>query len=98
MDPTGWPADNPVLSLARQDRWEPAQASPSRSYPGLSRPSQGGGMEDWMIVLIIGAVVLFGAAKLPEIARNVGRARGEFKRGLKESIDDDPASGNAAQA
>jgi sec-independent protein translocase protein TatA len=55
-------------------------------------------MEDWMIVLIIGAVVLFGAAKLPEIARNVGRARGEFKRGLKESIDDDPASGNAAQA
>jgi sec-independent protein translocase protein TatA len=46
-------------------------------------------MEDWMIVLAIGAVVFFGATKLPEIARNLGRAQGEFKKGLRDSASDD---------
>jgi len=49
-------------------------------------------MEDWMLVLVIGAVVLFGATKLPEIARNIGKAQGEFKKGLKEGADDGPSS------
>jgi sec-independent protein translocase protein TatA len=51
-------------------------------------------MEDWMIVLAIGLVVFFGATKLPEIARNLGRAQGEFKKGLRDSPDDkqDPSS------
>jgi sec-independent protein translocase protein TatA len=47
-------------------------------------------MEDWMIVLIIGIVVFFGATKLPEIARNVGRAQGEFKKGLREGHTEAP--------
>ena len=46
-------------------------------------------MQDWMIVLIIGVVVIFGAAKLPQIARNMGKAQGEFKKGLKEGADAD---------
>jgi sec-independent protein translocase protein TatA len=41
-------------------------------------------MPDWAIVAIIGVVVLFGANKLPEIARNLGRSSGQFKQGLKE--------------
>ena len=45
-------------------------------------------MQDWMIVLLIGGVVIFGAAKLPQIARNMGKAQGEFKKGLK-GIEDD---------
>ena len=49
-------------------------------------------MEDWMIVLAIGAVVFFGATKLPEIARNLGRAQGEFKKGLREDSDDSTES------
>jgi TatA/E family protein of Tat protein translocase len=54
-------------------------------------------MQDWMLVLIIGAVVIFGAAKLPQIARNMGKAQGEFKKGLKEgAVDDEPASPPAA--
>jgi sec-independent protein translocase protein TatA len=37
------------------------------------------------IALIVGAIVLlFGAKKLPEIARSVGKAKGEFKKGLEE--------------
>ena len=48
-------------------------------------------MQDWMLVLIIGAVVIFGAAKLPQIARNMGKAQGEFKKGLKEGhVDGEP--------
>jgi sec-independent protein translocase protein TatA len=45
-------------------------------------------MPDWGIVLIIAVVVLFGATKLPEIARNLGRSSNEFKRGLKEGAVD----------
>jgi sec-independent protein translocase protein TatA len=45
-------------------------------------------MPDWAIVAIIGVVVIFGASKLPEIARNLGRSSGEFKKGLKEDVDD----------
>ena len=39
---------------------------------------------EWIIVGLIAVVVLFGAKKLPEMARSVGRAQGEFKKGLKE--------------
>ena len=42
-----------------------------------------------LIVGIIAVVVLFGAKKLPEMARSVGRAQGEFKKGLKEGAVDD---------
>lgn len=39
----------------------------------------------WQIVIVVGIVVLlFGAAKIPEIARSLGRAKGEFKKGLEE--------------
>ena len=54
-------------------------------------------MQDWMIVLIIGVVVIFGASKLPQIARNMGKAQGEFKKGLKEGADnEEPAAPPAA--
>lgn len=37
------------------------------------------------IALIIGVIVLlFGARRLPEIARSLGKARGEFRKGLEE--------------
>lgn len=39
---------------------------------------------EWIVVGIVAVVVLFGAKKLPEMARSVGRAQGEFKKGLKE--------------
>ena len=41
-----------------------------------------GGME-LMIILFI-AVLLFGANKIPELARSSGQAMGEFKRGREE--------------
>ncbi len=43
-----------------------------------------GGFE-WIVILIIIAVLLlFGPQKLPELARGVGRALGEFRRGRME--------------
>lgn len=45
---------------------------------------------EWIIVGLIAVVVLFGAKKLPEMARSVGRAQGEFKKGLKEGNVDEP--------
>lgn len=42
------------------------------------------GME-WIIILIIlAALFLFGPSKLPEMAKGIGRAMGEFKRGRME--------------
>lgn len=44
-------------------------------------------------LLIIAAVVmlLFGAKKLPEFARSLGKAKGEFKKGLdEEEAAEDP--------
>ena len=55
-------------------------------------------MPDWVIVAIIAVVVLFGASKLPDIARNLGRSSGEFKKGLKEGHDEGPESTNAPPA
>jgi len=56
-------------------------------------PNFGGGE-----LLIVAAVVmlLFGAKKLPEFARSLGKAKGEFKKGLDEE-EDRPAS-DAAKA
>ena len=36
---------------------------------------------EWIILVVIVVVLLFGAKKLPELARSVGRATGEFQKG-----------------
>jgi len=41
-----------------------------------------GGYEIWIIVGVV--VLLFGGAAIPKLARNVGKAKGEFERGIKE--------------
>ena len=39
----------------------------------------------WQIVLLLVVIVLvFGSKKLPELARALGKAKGEFKKGLAE--------------
>jgi len=45
------------------------------------------GGPELLIILFI-AVLLFGANKLPELARSSGQAMGEFKRGRQELEDE----------
>ncbi|MEM0362231.1 MAG: twin-arginine translocase TatA/TatE family subunit [Sulfolobaceae archaeon] len=40
---------------------------------------------DWIIILVVIAVLFFGASKIPELFRSMGRAVGEFKKGKIEA-------------
>jgi len=43
---------------------------------------------EWLIVVII-ALVLFGGSQIPKLARNLGSAQKEFKKGFSEANADD---------
>lgn len=44
-----------------------------------------GSAYDVAIILVIAIILFFGATKLPEIFRSLGRATGEFKKGKLEA-------------
>lgn len=47
---------------------------------------------EWLIVVIV-ALVLFGGSQIPKLARSLGQAQKEFKKGISEgSQDDDEAT------
>ncbi len=48
---------------------------------------------DLLVVLIVLVVVLFGGAAIPKLARNLGSAKREFEKGMK---DGSTASGTSA--
>ncbi len=45
-----------------------------------------------LLVVLLVVLVLFGGAKLPQLARSLGKAQSEFKKGLKDSDSDDDDS------
>jgi sec-independent protein translocase protein TatA len=42
---------------------------------------------DLLIVVIVVAVLVFGGSAIPKLARNLGSAKSEFEKGLKEAKD-----------
>jgi sec-independent protein translocase protein TatA len=50
------------------------------------------GPPELLIVLAI-LLLLFGASRLPKLARSMGQAGKEFKQGLKEGYKDEPVEG-----
>jgi sec-independent protein translocase protein TatA len=51
------------------------------------------GMTEILIVMVI-ALILFGARRLPELGRSFGKGIVEFKKGLKGIEDDTEGAGN----
>jgi sec-independent protein translocase protein TatA len=49
---------------------------------------------EWIVVLVV-LVLLFGAKKLPELARSVGRSTSEFKKGVSEGGSEADADADA---
>ncbi len=43
------------------------------------------GIEQIIIVIIIAGALIFGAKKIPELARTFGKAKGEFEKGKLEA-------------
>ena len=42
-----------------------------------------------IIIIVVVLVFLFGAKKLPELARSIGKSAKELKEGLREGLDDE---------
>ena len=42
------------------------------------------GAEEWLFIIVLVAVLFFGATKIPQLARSLGRAKGEFEKGARE--------------
>lgn len=45
------------------------------------------GLPEILLILVI-ALLIFGAAKLPEIGRSLGKALSEFKKGTQDFTED----------
>ncbi len=39
---------------------------------------------EWIFIIIIAAIFIFGAKKIPELARTFGKAKGEYEKGKVE--------------
>lgn len=42
------------------------------------------GGHEWIFIIIIAVIFIFGAKKIPELARTIGKAKGEFEQGKFE--------------
>ena len=40
---------------------------------------------EWIILIIVAVVLIFGAKKIPELAKTFGKAKGEFEKGKIEA-------------
>ena len=57
-------------------------------------PKIGGGE---IIIILVVVIMLFGAKKLPELARSLGSSAREFRKGVEEGRTGDVAEGPAGQ-
>ncbi|MEX0796125.1 MAG: twin-arginine translocase TatA/TatE family subunit [Acidimicrobiia bacterium] len=47
--------------------------------------------QEWLIVLLV-VVLIFGARKLPDLARSLGASAKEFRKGLAQGVEVDEES------
>jgi len=46
------------------------------------------GLQEITLILVVVVVLIFGAGKIPQLAKSIGRARGEFEKGKFESEEE----------
>jgi sec-independent protein translocase protein TatA len=63
----------------------------------MSPPAEIFGLDLPIIILVV-VVVLFGSTQIPKLARSLGSAQKEFKKGLDEGSAEDTPNDAAAQA
>ena len=39
--------------------------------------------QEWIFIIVIAVVLIFGAKKIPELAKTFGKAKGEFEKGKR---------------
>ena len=49
---------------------------------------------EWIIILVV-VLLIFGARKLPELARSLGASAKEFRKGIQEGSEDASATSEA---
>lgn len=52
--------------------------------------------QEWLIVLLV-IVLIFGARKLPDLARSLGASAKEFRKGLDQGSDDETTEANSSE-
>jgi sec-independent protein translocase protein TatA len=52
---------------------------------------------EWIVVAVV-LILLFGAKKLPELARSVGKSTSEFKKGMSEGAAETPEDSSSEEA
>ena len=53
------------------------------------------GIPELLLVLFL-VLLIFGAKRLPQIARSIGKSLKEFKTGMKSTLEDDSDEGGPA--
>jgi sec-independent protein translocase protein TatA len=41
--------------------------------------------QEWIVIVVIAAILIFGAKKIPELAKTLGRSRMEYEKGKLEA-------------
>jgi sec-independent protein translocase protein TatA len=54
------------------------------------------GTQELLLILLV-IILLFGARKIPEIARGLGRSIGEFKKGMRDSSETEAKSNSSKE-
>lgn len=55
---------------------------------------------EWVIIILVIVVIFFGAKKIPELARSMGKATSEFQKArmeAKKTLENDSADGKNGQ-
>ena len=55
------------------------------------------GAQEWLIIAVV-VLVLFGGSQLPKLARSLGEAQKEFKKGVTDVNKDDEPSAKSEQS